>query len=336
MKAAIFNGGGKPLTVEVIDEPKPGPGDVIIKVRRCGICGTDLHLTAGHGWSFPVGTILGHEYAGEVVEVGSEVLGLRKGDLITALPCTGCGECEACIHGNFVICSASTPAMGGFAEYARVPSQVAIKLPSVYSAADGALVEPFAVGLYGVRRAQVQAGDRVLVLGGGSVALTTTYWARRLGAGRVVALSRSMKRAQTMLSVGAHAFIQSSDTEVENVVEALGGPPDIVFECVGVPGMTATAVNHVKRLGKIIAMGFCAHPDPLVPAVAVAAMKGVQIIFPVGYTLRDFQYAADALHADAFDVNSLVTSVVPLADIEMALERLRVPNNETKIQLAIG
>jgi len=334
MKAAVFHGAGRPLTVETIDDPTPGPEDVVVKVQRCGVCGTDLHLTSGHAWDFPAGMVMGHEYAGEVVEVGSQVTGVRKGDLITALPCNGCGACYACQQGNPVLCTnGSQPVMGGFAEYVRVPAKVAVKLPGVFSAADGALIEPFAVGLYGVRQADIKAGDRVLVLGGGSVALTAAYWARRLGAGRVVAISRSKKREPMLLAVGAHAFVQAGENEVAEAVEALGGPADIVLECVGVVGFLANALNHVRTLGKVVSMGFCIDPDAIIPGVA--SMKGVQFIFPVGYALRDFHYAADVLHDGMFDPNLLITSVVPLDGFPEAFEALRGPNNETKLQVSI-
>src|SRR5262245_38081493 len=186
MRAAVFHGVGKPLAIETIADPTPGPNDVVIQVHRCGICGTDLHMTSGHGWDFPNGTIPGHEYAGEIVEVGSQVSGFKKGALVTALPSQGCGQCEACAHQHYTLCRNVGGLMGGYGEYLRVPTYVAVKLPQTFSLADGALVEPFAVSLYGVRMGQIRPGDRVLVLGGGPVALTTIFWAKRLGAGRVV------------------------------------------------------------------------------------------------------------------------------------------------------
>src|SRR5262249_40733038 len=119
MKAAIYPGAGKAMVIEDVPDPTPGPDDVIIKVHRCGICGTDLHMTEGHQWQFSANTIPGHEYAGEIVEVGANVAGLRKGDLITALPSTGCGACEACRQGNFPLCHSAPGVMGGYAEYNR-------------------------------------------------------------------------------------------------------------------------------------------------------------------------------------------------------------------------
>jgi threonine dehydrogenase-like Zn-dependent dehydrogenase len=334
MKAAVFRGAGKPLAIEMLDDPKPGPTDVIIKVHRCGICGTDLHMTSGHGWDFPVGCVPGHEYAGEIVEVGSEVAGYKTGELITALPSQGCGRCEACAQGNLVLCHHAGGVMGGFGEYLRVPAAVAIKLPSTFSLADGALVEPFAVGLHGTRMAGMKPGDRVLVLGGGSVALTTIFWAKRLGAGRVVAASRSPRRAAMALEMGADAFIQTGENETEQVIEAFGGgSPEIVFECVGAAGILSRAIQYAAVYGHVLSLGFCTSPETLIPAVA--GYKGIRLSFPVGYSLRDFRYAADTMLAGRADPRKLITSVISLNDLPAVLEALRGLNAETKVHVSL-
>ncbi len=333
MRAAVFHGAGRPLAIETFDDPQPAPTDVIIKVHRCGICGTDVHMTSGHGWDFPKGTVPGHEYAGEIVEVGAQVSSFRKGDLITALPSQGCGHCEACARGHYTLCHQAGGLMGGFGEYLRIPAYLAIRLPRTFSAADGALVEPFAVGLYGVRMAAIRPGDRVLVLGGGAVGLMAIYWARRLGAGRIVAASRSARRADLALTMGADAFVQTGENEKQEIVAALGRAPDVVFECAGAAGLLAQAIQHAGLYGHVVSMGFCTSPDPVIPAIA--AYKGVRLSFAVGYTLRDFEYAADVMAADAVDHRKLITSVVSLDELPGTLEELRQPNLETKVQVSL-
>jgi threonine dehydrogenase-like Zn-dependent dehydrogenase len=224
--------------------------------------------------------------------------------------------------------------MGGFGEYIRVPMSVAVKLPSTLSLVDGALVEPLAVGLHGVRMSRIQPGDRVLVLGAGAVALCATYWARRLGAGRIVAASRSERRAALALDMGADAFVQYGDHEIGEVTEALGGPPNIVFECVGSPGFLTKGIEHAAPFGQIISLGFCTEPDPLLPAMA--GMKGVSLQFPVGYSLKDFEYVADVMDKGHADPKMLISSVVPLDDLPAAFERLRGPNTDTKVQVSLA
>src|SRR5580658_4191341 len=246
MQAAIYPGYGKGIVIDELPDPKPGADDLIIKVHRCGICGTDLSMTKGGLWDFGVNTQFGHEYAGEIVEIGAGVASFRIGERVSVLPSPACGTCEACrSHGNHVLCQNKPgTAMVGFAELARVPAGLATRLPSTLSMADGALIEPLAISLYGVKLARINPGDRVLVLGGGTVALYAIYWARRLGAGRMVAMSRSARRKDFALAMGANAFIPFGNSEIGEVSEMLGGAPQVVFECVGAEGMLPKAIMH--------------------------------------------------------------------------------------------
>jgi L-iditol 2-dehydrogenase len=335
MKAAIYPGGGQAVTIEELPNPQPGPDDVIIKVGRCGICGTDLSFTRGTSWDFGTNTQFGHEYAGEIIEVGSNVTGFRIGERIAVLPSVACGECPSCrTLENNVLCQAMPgTAMVGFAELAKVPTSVATKMPSVLSMADGALIEPLAISLYGVELAVVRPGDCVLVLGGGTVALYTIYWARRLGAGKIVAMSRSDRRKDLCLEMGADAFNLYSDNEISEVIEALGGSPRIVFECVGAEGLLNKAVMHVAPFGKIVSLGFCTSPDALIPGMA--SYKCASIQFAVGYSMKEFKYIAGQMDKGHCDPKAIITSEVPLIDLPPTMERLREPNEETKVHVCM-
>ena len=331
MKAAIYPGQGKPIVIEDLPDPQPGADDIIIKVHRCGICGTDLSMTKGELWDFGAGRQFGHEYSGEIVALGKNVSTFAMGDKITTMPSAGCGHCAGCDHGNPPLCSGSTSAMHGFAEYARIPCRAAVKLPSALSLVDGALIEPMAVSLYGIRQSHIAPGDRVLVLGGGTVALYAIYWARRLGAGRIAAMSRSPRRKDLCLQMGADAFIQYGDNELGEVIEALGGKPDIIYECVGSAGMLAKSVQHAKLYGKIISLGFCTSPDPIMPAMA--AFKCATMQFIVGYTMQEFLYAAEQMDKGHVDPKTLITSSIPLLELPAMMETLRGSNAETKIHV---
>lgn len=331
MKAAIYLGNGQRLVVENVPEPEPGPGDLIIRVQRCGICGTDLHMTEGHDFQFPAGSTPGHEVVGEVVAMGKDVSGWKTGDRLTALPSTGCGHCVSCQHGNWTLCRNAPGQMGGFAEYMRVATSTAVRLPSSLSAADGAMVEPLAVGLYGVRQSSIGPGSKVLVLGGGSVALCAIWWARALGAAKIVAASRSERRAELAMAMGADAFVAFGENEGPEITAALGGEPDVVLECIGNPGFLARAVKHVRNFGEVISMGFCTAPDTLVPAMA--AFKAATLKFPVGYTLSDFERSVTELERGHADPKMLITSTVSLDAFPETLEMLRSPNQETKVHV---
>lgn len=333
MKAAVFHAAGRPLVLETVPDPAPAAGEVIIKVDRCGICGTDLHMTSGHGWDYPGGTIPGHEYAGEIVAIGAGVDGFRTGDLITGLPSAGCGTCAGCARGIPTLCDTPKPVMGGFGEYLRVPVGSALKLPADLSLADGALIEPLAVGLNGLRNAALKGGERVLVLGGGAVALCAIFWARQLGAGRIVAVSRSPRRAELCLAMGADAFVPADENEVAAVAEQLGGAPDVVLDCIGATGVLNQALLHVAKFGTLVSLGFCTAPDPIIPAIA--AWKAVRFAFPVGYSMADFRYAADHLDAGRADPRMLVTDTIALADLPTIFEALRGPNTQTKVHVKL-
>lgn len=335
MKAAIYPGHGKGIVIEQLADPRPGPDDLLIKVHRCGICGTDLSMTKGGLWDFGTNTQFGHEYAGEIVEVGAQVTDFRVGERIGVLPSPACGNCGACrSHGNHVLCQNKPgTAMVGFAQLARVPARLATKLPSTLSMADGALIEPLAISLYGVKLARIEPGDRVLVLGGGTVALYAIYWARRLGAGRIVAMSRSDRRCDLALKMGANTFVAYGKNEIGEVKEALEGAPQWVFECVGAEGMLSKALVHVAQFGTIVSLGFCTAPDPIVPAMG--SYKCASIQFAVGYSMKEFLYIADQMDKGHTDPKAIISREITLTELPAMIAALRAPNSETKVHVCL-
>jgi threonine dehydrogenase-like Zn-dependent dehydrogenase len=332
MKAAIYPGQGQKIVIDTLPDPEPGPEDVVLKVHRCGICGTDLSMTKGEMWDYGAGSQLGHEYAGEVVAVGRAVERWKVGDRLAVLPSGACGNCPSCrAGGNHILCHQAESGMRGFAEYARIHQSIGIGLPATLSMADGALVEPLAVSLYGVRLSGIQPGEKVLVLGGGTVALYAIYWARRLGAQKIVALSRSARRRDLCLEMGADAYVTSGPDEVGEVVEALGGSPTIVYECVGAEGMLGKSVQHVAPFGRIVSLGFCTHPDPVMPSLA--SYKCATMQFLVGYTLRDFLYIADQADKGHCDPKAIISNRIGLAALPAMVDTLRGSNDETKVHV---
>lgn len=331
MRAAVFKGAGTPLVVETVDDPTPGEGEVVIRVKRCGVCGTDLHMTSGHGNDAPIGSVIGHEYCGEVVALGKGVDTLRVGQIVTAMPVSGCGRCAPCVSGYPMACAQMQGLVGGFGEYMRIAAGSSVVLPDTLSSADGALIEPLAVGLRGVRLAQMQPGAKVAVLGAGSIGLAAIYWARLLGAGRIVAISRSARRADLAQKMGANGFEALGEGEAERVAAALGGMPDIVLECVGAVGMTQKAVELVAPGGTVVSLGFCTSPDPILPSLAT--WKQVTIRFSFAYDLREFEHSANALDAGHVEPRLMVSKTVGLAEFPAMLEALRAGANETKVHV---
>jgi threonine dehydrogenase-like Zn-dependent dehydrogenase len=160
------------------------------------------------------------------------------------------------------------------------------------------------------------------------------HWARRLGAARIAALSRSPRRAGMALKMGADAFVHTGSEAMHEVTEALGGKPNIVFECIGSPGFLTQGIQHAADFAQVISLGFCTEPDPILPAMA--GMKGISLQFPVGYSLKDFQYVADVMDAGHADPKMLISSVVTLDELPATLERLRGPHTDTKVHVSLA
>lgn len=330
MKAAVFKGVGQPLAIEERPQPKPGPGQVLIKVGRVGICGTDLHMTSGHGQQYPAGSIPGHEYAGTVIELGEGVTRLKLGDRIAPMPLVGCGKCAACLNGEPRWCEKQDYAgLGGaFCQYALSSERDCAILHPENTDVDGALIEPLSVGLHGVRLSEMKLGAKVLVLGAGAIGLSAAYWAKKLGAGRVVVSAYSDRRGALAKALGAHAFVAQKGLTDEQAgaafAEALGGPPDIIIEAVGMAGVLAKAINWVKMRGTILSLGFFGEPDPIVPAVCM--WKQVRLQFSMVYDHVDYQYVADSLAADPTP-RAMITDTVSLDALAQKFEAMRAPTS---------
>jgi len=335
MRSAVFHAAGEPLVIETRPDPAPGPDEVVMKVHSCGICGTDLHMTEGHspGFDYPAGTVPGHEYAGEVVAVGAEVQGLQIGDRISALPFTGCGHCLACQRGSPSHCAAFRGLGSGFSEYVAVSERTSIKLPDSLTYDDGALLEPMAVGLHGAAMAGITPGATVLVLGAGPIGLAAAFFARKLGAGRVVVAANSTRRQALALQMGADAFIAQGQgqTLAAAATEAFGAAPDIVLECAGQPGCISQAIQAVSRAGTVVVLGFCTTADSFVPATAV--WKEITLRFSNTYTVGDFQYVAQVLARGALEPRAMITQHVSLDEVPSVFEALRTPSGQCKVMI---
>jgi (R,R)-butanediol dehydrogenase/meso-butanediol dehydrogenase/diacetyl reductase len=316
MRAAVLTDDHRLEPAEVPD-PAPGPGELLLRVEACGICGSDLKVRS----LMPSGYVMGHEFCGEIVAVGRDIGDeWRVGDAAAALPVIGCGTCAACVAGEPAHCERADligigGSAGGFAEYVRVSAREAFVLPDSVTDGHGALVEPLA-------RARLAPGDSVLVVGAGPVGLAVMAWARQLGAATLVASDPSPERR-------AAAELFGADRVVDPQHEDLGERYDVVFECVGLPGLTDICVRATKTRGRVVMVGVCTRPDPYVPLVAL--MKEVSIHFAVYYTRREFAHVIDALARGTIDPSAFVTKRVGLDAIDDAFRTLTEAKQERKI-----
>jgi (R,R)-butanediol dehydrogenase/meso-butanediol dehydrogenase/diacetyl reductase len=241
----------------------------------------------------------------------------------------GCGRCAECLAGTPFFCARSEMNMAGFAQYMACGEAFCAKLPVSLPLDDAALVEPLAVGLHAVELSAMPVGARVAVLGAGPMGLAAMFWARRAGAGRIVAIATSRQREAIARGMGADAFLTLGDDLASEVTEALGGAADLVIECAGVPGAIARAVELVRPRGTVTVVGMCSHVDSWTPAFGM--LKEVRIQFAVGTSLAQFLTVADALSAGHVEPRLMVTDTVPLAGLPQAFEALRGNSAQCKV-----
>ena len=330
MKAAIFLEPGALLELRQVPDPIPLPHEVLVKISRCGICASDLHMTDKHSHWLAAGEILGHEYAGEVVAHGRNVAALRTGDRVAVLPSSNCGSCAHCLAGEPSWCSRYRFRQGGYAQFATAAAANCIKLPTSLSMADGALIEPLAVARHGVVRAGVTEGSSVLIIGAGPIGLAASFWARRLGARHVAVAALSRRHEALAGQMGADPFLLAGDTLESDIVETFGAPPDVVLECSGAPGQIACAMSLVRRRGTVAVLGFCLQTDSFSPLVGIS--KELTVKFSVTYGLVDFQQAASAMDAGGIEPRSIITGTIGIDALPVTFEALRARTQHCKVQ----
>jgi len=332
MRAAVVQGLGRPLRIERLPDPQPGADEVVVRVSRCGICGSDLHMTEDPAYGVEPGYVLGHEFAGEVVACGAGATGLRSGDLVSVTPMQSCGHCPTCLAGEPAWCAEMSLQGGGYGEYAVAAARQCVPLPASLSLADGAIVEPLAVALHGVRMSGLQAGDRVLVLGAGPIGLAVAFWARRLGAGTVVVQDIQPHQEERALRMGATGFVCDRAEPVAAGLKALGGPADIVYECVGLPGVIAQSVEMTRVKGTVLVLGLCTQPDTLVPFAALS--RELRLQTSAFFTLAEYRASLDALDAGAAEPRHLVSETVALDTVPETFEALRKRTHQCKVLIS--
>ena len=342
MRAAIFQGRGEALTVGEVAPPVCGRDEMVIAVRSCGICGSDLHLADAHpaesGMSpLPSGSVMGHEFAGEVVEVGAGVSGFRSGDRVTAMPYVACGRCAACLAGVGYRCAEVRytglgARSGGYAEFVGVGAAESLRLPAGIDFERGALVEPLAVALHAVNAARLRPAESVLIMGAGPIGLAATLWARYFGAQHVIVSDRVPERLALAAALGAHEVIDATSTDViQSYKRYTGRRPDVVFECVGVPGTQQLAMDYAPMGGRLVIVGVCMAPDTIRPVKALT--KELQVNYVFMYHKQDFELAIDLLDRELLDPSPMLTRTVSFSEFPQAFESLKTDKTACKVIL---
>jgi len=298
--------------------PEPGPGQALVEVAYCGICGSDLHFRDVPEL-FPAGTVPGHEFSGRIVGVGDGVRGWSAGDRVCVLPFGQCGECASCRAGHEQVCphavsngvGLGSGRPGAYASQVVVDERMLFALPDSVDDRAGTLVEPLAVAIRAVDLAEVAVHDPVVVLGAGPIGLLTGLVLRHRGVERVVVCSRNPARGRHAAALGL------GTVSIEEVPDV---SPAVVFECAGTPAAAQLGVQALRPLGRLLLVGLSLTPLDL--AAPPIVLKELSIRGVIAYRRAQFQAAIDMLAAGAIPVGELITEVVPLAEAEEAFQAL--------------
>ena len=326
MKAVIVDDAGE-LTVADAPTPALEGGDLLIRVGACGICGSDLHVAHG----LPPGSIMGHEFSGEVIEVGPGVDAWRTGDRVVALPFFACGDCERCRAGLQMWCTGYRgmgvgDLPGAYAEVARVQASHCLRVPDPVDLRTAALVEPLAVGLRGVNRSRLREGDVSIILGAGPIGIATLLWAKARGA-KVIVSDPSAGRRAAAERLGADAVVDPQRGDPGEVARSFAAEgPAVIFECSGVKRVLQSAIDVAPIQSEIVVVGVCTEVDEILPVMAV--VRELDVRFAYSYSAPEFAAALEALAAGHIDARWMITDVIGLDRVGDTFRALRAPSTQ--------
>ena len=324
MKAAVFYKEND-LRIEDIPVPEPKVGEVLIKVKACGICGTDVHIFHGDegAAATPAGTVLGHEFSGVVEKIGDGVSGISVGDKVCVDPNKLCNECYYCKSGIGHFCEhmigIGTTVHGGFAEYCCVPQSQVYKVSEKTSFEKAAMSEPVACCLHGIDMCDIKVGETVMVIGGGMIGLIMLQLAKLSGAGKLVLLEPVAEKRVLGYKLGADLCIDPINEDVEAVLaEKNVGRISTVIECAGLPSTMKQAISLAGKKSTVMLFGLTKPNDEISVKPFEIFKKEVVIkaSFINPYTQRR---AVDLIDSGKIDVSSMVYKNIALDELSAAL-----------------
>lgn len=336
MKAAVIDAKDS-IHLKEVDMPVLENGEALIKVKYCGICGSDIHVLRGAHPTAKFPVIPGHEFVGELVDIkGSGSDRYKIGDYVVAQPFFSCGNCEPCAKGEDNVCAdlhfMGAHCNGGFAEYVKVATRKMYKIPEDMDLKLAALTEPIAVAVHDVRRSGLQVGESALIIGGGPIGMLIAMVARHVGANHIVISEISDYRRKVAEELGFKT-VNPIDADFDAQVDALteGKGFDVCFEVSGSkPGIT-TAVAKAKITGTVVVVGMTKEPYPIDLSTVFARelkLKGVRI-----HNQYSFIGAVELLKDGALNDEfiGLVSKTFSLEDVEEAFAFAQVPGDYFKV-----
>ena len=309
---------------EFQDAPDPvlEDNEVLIRVKACGICGSDIHGMDGSSGRRIPPIIMGHEAAGEIAQTGSAVEGWAEGDRVTFDSTVYCGKCESCQSGQINLCPERNVLgvscddyrrHGAFAEYVKVPEHILCAIPDSVSYEHAAFAEPVSIALHGVNRVPLKEGDSAVVIGAGLIGLLIVQALKAKGAGTVIAVDLDEKRLALALELGADAALVSGDDVPQRVREIVGNPDgaDVSLEVVGFGPTIQLAIDSVRKGGSIGCVGNLKAEVPF-PLQAVVTRE--LSVYGSCASAGEYGDAVEAVASGAIQVEPLISATADLAD----------------------
>lgn len=314
----------KKLVVGEVAAPKPDGNNVILRITKCGICGSDLHMWENGDRK---GLIMGHEFAGIVEDPGALKDTLKAGDRVTALPLNPCGKCEACQAHIYNHCahgldaSPGITAAGAYAQYYAARPDMVRKLPDHVSDDEAAMLEPTAVALRAVHLANIKVGDKVLIAGGGIIGLLVAAWAKISGASYIAMTEANTLRADNAKAMGDvdEVFNALDEQLVPKLMQASGGGFTHFIDCAAVAPAINTGIMALKHSGRMVLAGVNYSPVPISTLLLVIKEIAVQPTF--GY-VYEFDQALDLIAKNKINLKRFISGIVGLDGVQEAFERL--------------
>ncbi len=327
MRAVMISAPGS-VRVESVADPIPGPGEVLVRVGACGICGTDLHLLDGDSPLARYPLIPGHEFAGEVVAVGSEIsvakgeVAITVGNRVAFDPNLSCGHCEPCRTGHENLClnynGVGVTTSGAMAQYVSVPWNKAYLLPDSISLREAALIEPLSCAVHGMHRLQPKSGDTVLIVGAGTMGLLLLQLVVHGGASRVVMVDINTQRLVRAESLGA----TRTYTDIQQALKDEPTGFDCVVDATGVAAVVENAFHAVKRGGKLMVFGVASLEARISLSPFRIYNDEITVLGSMA-VLFSFQPALDLMSAGIINTEAMLTTALPLDDFSKAIELVR-------------
>ncbi|NIB38026.1 zinc-binding dehydrogenase [Pseudomaricurvus alkylphenolicus] len=334
MQAAIIR--DKQFWIEDIPTPQPGPGQVLVKVLSCGICGSDIHLfnqgpdlvakAAAAGAPIDdIGTdmVLGHEFVGEIVSFGPETTeALAVGDRVTSVP-------FLMKDGVVIPIGASKATTGAYAQYLLLTEAALVLVPESMSNDAAALAEPLAIGVHAVAKANAVSTDAALVIGCGPIGLATVAALRMRGVTQIIAADYSNRRRQLAEQMGASRVVNPAEENPYEALQSITATDNIIFECVGLKGLIHEIIVGAPQGSRVVIAGICMEEDLFMPMLAVS--KELCLQFVTYYTPEEFAESLQALAEERFNWRPWITGRVNLRGVSDAFEALKDPEQHAKI-----